>query len=1004
MTLTRRSSKVAVGLAVAVLLVLGLVGGITPAFAGHGAGTANVNVHEKLAGEQDQAFTITVTHPAAPAAPFPPDPLNPPQAPAAINWVQVGAAPGFVIDSASGPLESGSPAWDVTLIKQGGQNIIALFTLKAGKTGISAGGNGAFTIQADVPRPPAERTNSNWNVATSSNGGASQAQPTGDLSTRVRVLKVDNVAITSPAGAADGTVSGLQGKSRDVDGDGLNDETAVFARCVITNHASVAHTITPSLSGGSNVIIEAAPAPASVASGASRAFDFQLSFADVSSTQSTALQCNGDSVRTDGGSGIGTTPTGFNAQTPVSIQPRAIFNYVANPNLPTFSPSALSPNRTGVPFTVVVQKTGTPGVNLAPASTRLGFLNTDGVGFAIAKTPLTSSPSVPAGNVVNFSLGFSVDVGSLANGRYPGVLDIRGTDLNDSAVGFVPLSSFNEKLLIDAGIPFLDLNVTPPALPTGWPAGPDYDYVARAVRSGQTLGLGGSITDFDPDLEEDAPCGTCTIVPGSAVLRQYETEIGGAISGPDLPVTLSVNTTTGAVSGSFSGSYAPTTRSVVLVARAVDKAGNETELINSTGCGWCPARFSDAERALLSGRAVVDPVVPEIVSIRTQRGSDGSQNRLLVTLSECAYGVTQAADWTFVGAGVTQSVTAVEPASGIPNCAVSNPAPMSSGGSLVLRTSEPMPDDDAADEPLPQLRYMPVGGSVLQTASNRFRDRTGSTVADVTKQILDGISPLAPVIQSIELPSHTELLGTHDGAFWTNIDTPKFLLVNPAGQEYRAIRAGYTAELWQETNGVAGLQRSGDVRLGSEQVERTDGGNCDEGDPPTEPGIACTVMVEADFTVPGASSADTSQSEAAHTLYAVALDSSTPANAGDAGSALVEIDRIKPQVDMTNTAFEAADITVAFNDSLRFGQDRAGDWRIVDDSDFVLFMSAVQGTGQANSRRLVPFSGYDPDAVMLFSWIYFGPAGGRYEDRATNTLLDFETCVKDVPGSSICPA
>ena len=707
MALRKNRTRFTVGLAVGIMMVVGLLGPIAPALAGHGAGTANVDIHEILAGTPSQAFRITVTHPAGDTQNLPDSITNPQPAPPAVNWVQVTTPPGFQASatSTSGP-HSG---WSVSVLPLGseaGRRVI--FSLTSGN-GIAASGSGVFTINSAVPRPAAEVTGptANWQVRSSSDGGESFVLPTGDLSTRVRVLKIDDVALTSPAGVVDHSVTGNQGKRRDVDSDGTPDEADVLATCVVTNHASVAHVITPTLGGGSNVNIEeGAGQAATVASRAQHTFTYRVSFADVSTTQSPALQCNANSVRADGGAGIGTTPTGFNLQKTITIQPKAVFTYNSVPQLPSFSPNALSPNSDNVTFRVAIQKSGVPAVALDPARTTLAFKNNAGE-VKIPPIRLSSTPAVPAGNVSNFVLEFGpVNLASLGltDGRLTGELNIRGMDANDAVVAFLPVPSFAEKLLIDAGIPTLDLNITPPNLPTGWPTDPDFNLVVRAARNGQTVSFGGKVEDTNPDTTQQEGCGTCTIL--SSHLVPYSQENGGE-AGTPIPVTLNINPSTGAITGSYTlaAGAIGSAKSLVLRAQVRDAAGNVSALTTSVGCPWCNPTWSTEVRDQLSGRSIIDNTTPLIVSAKTRRRATGEQNLLEVTLSECVNGTTTARDWTLSGS--TNRVVAVENAAGRPSCKVSSQVPYSSSATVLLRTANEFPDDSTAGNDLPSLSYDP---------------------------------------------------------------------------------------------------------------------------------------------------------------------------------------------------------------------------------------------------------------------------------------------------------
>ncbi len=992
----KRSAKVATGVMVAALLVLGVVGNVIPALATHVDGSVSVDIKETLSGQGVTSFTFTVNHPV----PVDPDPIMPGSQAVItpLNSIVVQSPNGFVVEPAGNTAPHAG--WGISVVKIGAQNRTVRYTLGTGN-GVgadSATATQTFVVKAAVPTPAAEVTSGNfgqWRVQVSSDGGADTREPTpANTLTKVRVLKVMDVALTAPAGVTDGSVTGAQGTRP-----GPADD--ITARCSVKNFASVPHTITPVL-GGSNFSVEQAAAPQTLAAGATGDFLFRLSFADVGSQVSgNAITCNATSVNGTGGQG--STPTGFNGQIGVTIQPRAIFTYVNAPG--NFFPRAKKPGDTAS-FTTVVAKTpaNSPVVNLNAAATNFSLLHKDGSGVVVYGPQAISSSSTIGGGVQTVSMQFAEAVisGSLANGLYPGRLNIAGTDANDALVEFVPVSSFTEKVRLDNLIPVIDSHLTPLAKPLNF--GSDTTDVPRAVKNGASLPFTGTVKDTNPDSGELEPCGppVCTIQ--SAFLHQFAGFEGGAEIGTPIAVSPSLSSG-GNIGGSYSGNYpAPGVKSIQLEINVVDEAGNPV--------GDFSDNTADADNQYIP----VDLELPKIMQAAITRTIDETtqaerRNTIVVRLDECITPTSTNRDWTVEG-NLVQLVGAAE-------CIEADPLdPIATQYGFEGRVKLTLLSDMADDGPYGILTYDPSCPVGCSQAAGKFQDRVSVFITTpAPKDIIDRIAPLTPVIDSIRLGARS--FGLQDNAYWSNIDAPVFKIVNapgplgPTGQASvanRSVRSGYKIEIWQETNLVGGIQRAGgnpDSKLGSKVVQDADGDTLNDCKPPM-PGEAekpCTTLVTANFVLGDAS--DTSTSDNAHTLYVVSLDTPTPPNVSVARVALAEIDKIVPEVLFSETTFGTSTVTVAFNDSVVRGRNGNIDWLLYDADENPATFSAVQNGTSSAFRELTGGSNYPSngqDGVLYFGYNYAGPAGQRYEDRATNPMADNDRCLRLLAGSGICPA
>lgn len=241
-------------------------------------------------------------------------------------------------------------------------------------------------------------------------------------------------------------------------------------------------------------------------------------------------------------------------------------------------------------------------------------------------------------------------------------------------------------------------------------------------------------------------------------------------------------------------------------------------------------------------------------------------------------------------------------------------------------------------DPAEELRYRPHQGT-------GYKDLCGEPIPARTISVADSIEPLAPTVHEISG------LARQGSAFYTNDPSPPVVLT---GSE--AVEPGYTVEVWEEANGLLGLQRSSDRSLGSTVAS------------------AGTAEVVADL----------GGSDRVTTLYSVAVDGS--GNLGSASQETLALERVAPTLDGVDV--QASSIIVTFSEAIARGRDHPLDWRVEDGEGGIVWVESVDRGPDSSAIALNMGEGYDPNDIVTVWYDYGGPTSERYQDRAGNDLPD----------------
>ena len=923
---TSRTGKV--GVVLALVLVIGLFLGVAPAFAS-ATSTAFVNAHNVLAGQSGKAFTIRVnnTEAASPIQQL---------AGKTINEVRI-RGPVDLIDAVL-PGSAGPTAFsDIQLI--GSPPAEIRFYAPSG--GLAPGSNATFTVLADVRNTISQDRNDVWRVRTSSTGGQAHlaSGQTGEgLLTNVRVLDVQSVAILGPTGAAD-----------DRDGDGKPEVTGtqgnICVRSRIANAGNAALNVTPGLTANNTTVgnPRAAATPpcsgaelpggaGSIAARGTRDFDFLISAADVGSV--TASELVGTAT-----AGNSSTPSSSDpdddvliAKQALTIEPRANLSYVTN----SLAPRAVRPSRPGfvskANFSLRINKgpNGSPPLTTVAGNFASPFCN----------APATGPTSLDGGAQNNQNVTFAeCTIADIPDGRYDPAVNFGYTDANGLVRAPSAMSGL-EKIRLDSLIPDVNVSITPP--PVQVTAVPP---VEPAVTSGQNFSASGTVTDTSPETGEDTPCGPnpggstaplpCTLVSSTLIQYSDTAQNGGGAQLParkNVPCTLS---SSGNLSCTINVTFDPGTFSTSLEICVKDETEN-------TVCALSPL-------------VDVDIIKPFINTATTARGGTvsvgnqqvpGQRRTIVVQFNEPVETASQSPqDWT------------VQDGSTVAICGVTQSADKRT---VTLTTCQELHADTTGT-----LTYAP-----RPVVGDPYHDRVGQdTAAPVEKSLLDGIAPLAPTFDTVENKELQEDAPSND-KFFFNTTTPSAHLIQeaPASAEDPAIANGYTVEVYEETDGTAGLNRLTDRQV------------C--GDVAT----ADNVTVGCDFTGIDRTSK----------VYAISIDLN--ANVGAAISTDWVLDRVRPVIGSVVVSSNPSDITVNFSERVPRGSDESGNFTYIAERPNGEGRTSPDvesvGSGATNESRVVGYadSPYAPSTLtpdeFRYHFVQTAPGALRYEDRAGNVLLD----------------
>jgi hypothetical protein len=921
-TSKRLASKL--GLVLSVTLVLSTIG-VLPASASAGA-TATVNIHNVLAGQSGKVFTLNVR--------------STEQAILGKNITEVRIIPPVNRILATAGAANG---WEAKLLGTP-PNTQVRFRPAAGGSGIAPGGNLNFSVTGTVTDQRAQDSSDNWVVAvssdnlTSNTATAPATQPNG-LVTTVRQLQVENVAVVGPSLAAD-----------DYDGNGTQEVTGtqsgICVRTQVKNASASNLVVTPALamSGGATsgsvgparpmatTPCSAAPlanGSATVTGKTSAFFDFLTSYTDPGSLATRNLK------GTASATGATTPDTSapddiFVASRNLDVEPKAVLSYVPD----TIQPRAVVPGSAGKVFTMEIDKTpgDSPKLSAVSGDLKSDFCDAIPATTTVVDFPALTTPrSLDQGGVTAAAAFQSCNILALGNGKRPVTPRFAYTDANGLVQPLTDMTGV-EQIRLDSLIPSINnLTITPPAsqVQTDQPGVP-----AAALSNGQAFDISATVTDKDTvgTQEQDLACGAeggtaplvCTLV-SVKLLQTGATDGSGAI---DITDKCSLNGSGNLTCNDVAVTFGTNVSSARATAIVKDEAGSQ-------GPGTSPA-------------VDVDNVIPAIAAEKgalvTRGPVAGQRRQVTVSFTEAVQNdsnTNSALDWSVQDGQVR------------PVAAVMEPGNKRSRNLTTVTDFDPDPDTGT-------ITYAPT------VTSSPYHDRVGLDIANpVTKPLTDGIAPLAPVFTRVDGDGPDT-----DGKFYFNDTTPDITLTSTDAND-PAMRTGYDVEIYEEANGIAGLQRLGDRRICREQ---------------SIPGTARTHVPERTLAC------NVGVDEVETKTYALSIDFN--GNEGAVAEALLVLDITPPR--LLSGVVAGNQLTATFTEDLVAGTDVATHWvyyarSIADQEINAFFISGITKT--IDKVRVLTIDEYTAAdfTPLSLQWIFDGVNTQlRYEDRAGNAMLDID--------------
>lgn len=242
----------------------------------------------------------------------------------------------------------------------------------------------------------------------------------------------------------------------------------------------------------------------------------------------------------------------------------------------------------------------------------------------------------------------------------------------------------------------------------------------------------------------------------------------------------------------------------------------------------------------------------------------------------------------------------------------------------------------------PSVEYAPALGG------QRLHDRVGLKVADQVIKAIDRIAPAIPTYLTVEG------LERQDGDFWANTGTPEITVGN--------LQGGDTVILYDDADGD-GIAES------SEQVASA-----------PVPSGQTQVTLQPSF--------GTTERE----VKLLVLSKDARANASDVATESLHLDFSVPI--LLSAIQNGYDVTVTWDEPIPRGRDFAFDWTVIATQDGSSRSRPVNNVaGEGTSRTLtVDSSAYDPSKGDMTDVTYKLRSTNpdhRYEDRATNDVVDF---------------
>jgi hypothetical protein len=324
---------------------------------------------------------------------------------------------------------------------------------------IPAGGKASFAFPATVDRPLDRDVAGTFIVALSGDNGATSQNATlpvsgGSLRTTVKVLSVEAIAPTAPAGVTDGT--------------GTNGQDITYATS-IRNHAQLPLVVTPSLtirqgsSSTNDSVGTATPASTSIPAGGTSNFSFPVKLG--TGTSNRDLTFTGGGSATDGAAQAISKSGGFVSQTAPTV------------DLSGLAPKLVRPN-SNVTFSLDAAKKGTPALNIASGS------------LSFAETTAAMQATNFGEGAQSGKLSFSGTVKG-ADKDYPVSVTLAGTDANGAS--FSQTKTLTDTITIDGLAPVVTLDASLPLDGDG--------RQQESAKTGDTISVSGTIDDNSAKLD-----------------------------------------------------------------------------------------------------------------------------------------------------------------------------------------------------------------------------------------------------------------------------------------------------------------------------------------------------------------------------------------------------------------------------------------------------------------------------------------------------------------------